>query len=315
MNCFLYRLRFNTPVHFGPSDSALSLMESGDHFRADTLFSALCHTAAQLYGPAGVEKLVSLVREGKLLLSDAMPWQGDTLYLPKPCYSAQAPRELPGDKRKALKKLAWVPAHRFAEYCRCMKSGEFFSCEAPVFGHADEATRARIPEEGDTVPYPVGLFRFRENCGLFFLAMTDPETEAWLTGLVTALGLSGMGGKVSAGWGKFTAEVSTCHQAGCGWLADALAGKTGPYLLLTTSLPREEELEAALEDAAFLLVRRSGFISADDGAAPRKKQTQHFLGAGALLKNPFTGDLYTVGTAGSHPVLRYAKPLLLEVNL
>ena len=53
MNCFLYRLRFNTPVHFGSSDSALSLYESEDHFRADTLFSALCHTALQLFGNDG----------------------------------------------------------------------------------------------------------------------------------------------------------------------------------------------------------------------------------------------------------------------
>ena len=45
MNYSLIRLRFDGLAHFGTSDSALSLFTSEDHFYADTLFSALCHTA------------------------------------------------------------------------------------------------------------------------------------------------------------------------------------------------------------------------------------------------------------------------------
>ena len=45
MNYFLFKLRFETAVHFGPSDAALSLAASEEHVRADTLFSALCQTA------------------------------------------------------------------------------------------------------------------------------------------------------------------------------------------------------------------------------------------------------------------------------
>ena len=45
MNYSLIRLQFDGLAHFGTSDSALSLFTSEDHFYADTLFSALCHTA------------------------------------------------------------------------------------------------------------------------------------------------------------------------------------------------------------------------------------------------------------------------------
>ncbi len=38
MNYFLFKLRFETAVHFGPSDAALSLAASEEHVRADTLF-------------------------------------------------------------------------------------------------------------------------------------------------------------------------------------------------------------------------------------------------------------------------------------
>ena len=64
MNYFLFKLRFETAVHFGPSDAALSLAASEEHVRADTLFSALCQTALCLYGPEGVEELCGQVQEG-----------------------------------------------------------------------------------------------------------------------------------------------------------------------------------------------------------------------------------------------------------
>ena len=280
MNCFLYQLRFNTPVHFGSSESALSLYSSEDHFRADTLFSALCHTALQLQGGDGLEKLLTMAGEGKLLLSDAMPWQGDSFYLPKPFYAAQTARELPADKRKAIKKLAWIPVDRFEEYCRAIQSGVLFECEAVSFGNAFETTRAMVPEQGDARPYPVGLYRFRENCGLYFLASLDsPEEEVWLSQLVCALGLSGIGGKISSGCGKFTVAERFDLRAAAGgqlkWLRDALEGVTGHAMLLTTSLPREEEMEAVLADASYQLIRRAGFVASDTYAdSPRKKQTQ-----------------------------------------
>lgn len=133
MNCLVYRLRFKTAAHFGSSESALSLYTSEDHFRADTLFSALCHTAAALQGDAGVEKLVDKVRTGALLFSDSMPWQGSTYYLPKPCYNGQTDRELPSDRRKAMKKLAWIPAERMQEYCTKVKKRRAVFLRADFF--------------------------------------------------------------------------------------------------------------------------------------------------------------------------------------
>ncbi len=83
MSYLLFKLAFDAPVHFGPSDSALSLYTSEDFFRADTLFSALCHTAGD-----ELDRLVKSVQNDCLRFSDAMPWRGDTLFLPKPCFSA-----------------------------------------------------------------------------------------------------------------------------------------------------------------------------------------------------------------------------------
>lgn len=74
MNYSLIRLRFDGLAHFGTSDSALSLFTSEDHFYADTLFSALCHTALSLHGIDGLQSLLQQAADGSLLLSDSMPW-------------------------------------------------------------------------------------------------------------------------------------------------------------------------------------------------------------------------------------------------
>lgn len=321
MNCLLYQLRFNTPVHFGGSDSALSLYSSEDHFRADTLFSALCHTALQTGGVEDLEKLLSLAKSGSLLLSDSMPWAGDCFYLPKPFLTARTNQELPPEKRKAFKKLAWIPADRFGEYCDALRTGVFFESEAVSFGKSSEITKAMVPEQGDARPYPVGLYQFRENCGLYFLAMCREEDDAkWLSTLVEALGITGIGGKISAGYGKFTVlnqiDLSNTGHPGLVGLYRAVTGTETKAVLLTTSLPRDEELDRALDGSGYQLVRRSGFVASDTYAeSPRKKETQHYLAAGSVVQNRFSGDVYEIGTYGNHPVYRYSKPLFLGVNL
>ncbi len=321
MNCFLYQLRFNTAVHFGGSESALSLYTSEDFFRADTLFSALCHTALQLHGERGLTRLLELAKNGELVLSDAMPWAGERYYLPKPYYAAQTARELPAEKRKAMKKLTWLPAERYDEYCQSLRTGEWFECEAVSTGTYSESTKAMVQEEGDALPYPVGLYWFRENCGLYFLAMLAEERDrAWLSELVSVLGVSGIGGKVSSGYGRFSVvkeqDLSRTQDPGESCLYEALTRTGSHSVLLTTALPREEELEAALDGAGYRLVRRAGFVASNTYAdGPRKKQTQYYLSAGSVLSNRFSGDVYQVGVGGTHPVYRYGKPMFLGVEL
>ena len=138
MRSLLYKLQFTTPVHFGPPDSALSLDTSGLTFCADTLFSALCHTALALQGPAGLEPLCGWVRNNELLLSDGMPWHRDTFYLPKPMAQAQTTAELPAADRKALKKLQWLPVDALDRYTQSLSGGPVFVPQryAPAFGQA-----------------------------------------------------------------------------------------------------------------------------------------------------------------------------------
>ena len=58
MNYFLLKLAFDTAVHFGGSDSAVGSQSSALTLRADTIFSALCHTALEVYGEPALEELL-----------------------------------------------------------------------------------------------------------------------------------------------------------------------------------------------------------------------------------------------------------------
>ena len=72
--------------------------------------------------------------------------------------------------------------------------------------------------------------------------------------------------------------------------------------------------EAALEQAHYLLVKRSGFVASETYAKEQlRKRDLYVMQAGSCFRTRFEGDVYDVSDGGSHPVYRYAKPLLMEV--
>lgn len=324
MNYFLFKLKFDSPVHFGPSDSALSLYSSDDHFCADTLFSALCHAALSLQGEAGLNELCRQAMDGELLLSDAMPWKEETFYLPKPCVSSDSKQELPASQRKAVKKLTWIPLQTFAEFADSVHGGRAYDIDSAKaeFGCMDKSTKAKITDGEDALPYQVGIYRFYQDCGLWFLAGCATEEQGdRLALLLEGLGLSGIGGKTSSGYGKFRIEdtiyLNEPFDDDTEWLLSALENERAPrQLLLSTSLPEDSSLDALLPEAEYRLVRRGGFVQSGSYAdESRKKRAQYFLAAGSVLPGRFRPVLYAVGEEQRHPVWRFSGPVMLGVEL
>ena len=147
MNYFLLKLAFDTAVHFGGSDSAVGSQSSALTLRADTIFSALCHTALEVYGELTLDELLVSADADALRISDAMPWRGDTFYLPKPIAASTFPAELSTVERKAVKKLAWIPASKFDRYTASLHSGTYPLDELDQsFGQAYEQTKASVTD-------------------------------------------------------------------------------------------------------------------------------------------------------------------------
>lgn len=329
MKYCLFKLGFTSPVHFGSGAMAHSLDTGEMTCHADTLFSALCHTASVLGGESKVEWLVRLVQQDALRLSDCMPYQDETLYLPRPCWQPMKQLDLPSGDRKILKKAEWIPVDEM-ESCLSALRGEGTYNWANAgnkskFGTTVEMTKAAVPDREDAVPYTVGLFQFFENCGLYFILQYEQEDDAaQIEQLVQALGYSGIGGKISAGYGKF--EVADTAYFSCAedtydeataWLYQHFnCANSKHWMLLSAALPADAELESVIPSACFQVVRRGGFTHPrGKNAELLKKQTQYFLSSGSIIAQPFSGDLFDVGFSPDHPIYRYSKPILLGVNL
>lgn len=91
-----YRMIFPVGIHLGNKLSDESMFT----VLADTLFSALCQEAVK---NGSLDELVSAVKDNKLLISDAMPFIGDTYYIPKPLVKSKLKAKEIQNLKKHLK--------------------------------------------------------------------------------------------------------------------------------------------------------------------------------------------------------------------
>lgn len=327
MNYYLYRLEFSSPVHFGESDSSHSLGTSSMTFCADTLFSALCCTLKQSGREDGIERFAGAAREGRLLFSDAFPYNGDELYIPRPIASpppVSTETPVTSTRRKAMKKLQYIPLSMWGQYLGFLYGGGSFDAEAAkadfgVSGVTEKVSLNAVPFGEDSEPYSVGTFSFSGGCGLYgIIGYEDRDELAFCLDLLRLLGLGGIGGKRSSGYGKFnisddSAYLDSPATEQAKLLAEMLYGDAGSWMLISAALPRDDELEQVLPGASCKLIRRGGFSYTTHYSTPQKKSTQYFICSGSVFSVRFSGDIYNVSD-GPHPVLRYGKPMFLGVK-
>ncbi len=320
MNYCLYKLHFTTPLHCGRGDGAVALTNTAMTLRADTLFSALCNEAALQIGENAVDELAAQCAEGKLLFSDTFPFHQEVLYLPVPLLPLDENAEFDIKNRKAIKAVHWLPAcdeyfHRFADY---IKSGTMFDCESLTKSFAVFRTDVKAcisREQQDTVPFEVGCCEFKAACGLYGIIGYESQEDAdTVLKLLKSIGVSGIGGQVSRGFGKFTLQTLDAENPYASFVKESIGQQKNSYMLLTSSLPKPEEMASALEDAYYNLIRRGG-LSWSPYADTLKKQTQYYLVSGSMLKHTFDGDVFIVGKNERHDIYRYARPIFLGVDL
>lgn len=298
-----YKLSFITPVHFGTG----VLNESAICFCADTLFSALYIEALKLNT---ADKFYNAVEMGKLRFSDAFPYMGKQYFLPKPMVYIEPKEQGNSVVKKQYKKLRYLPIeelHNFLlgdlnpENCSLQEIGKEYS----------QVMSAVRREEEDALPYRVGNFLFKENCGLYVIAaIEDKDTRELLENLLDSLSYSGIGGKRGSGKGRFILKRGTISED----FKTMLEKKSDRYMLIASALPKETEIEEVLNGAFYQVQKRSGFIySANYADEETKKRDLYTMQAGSCFAEKFDGDIYDVSEGGNHPVYRYAKGLFLGV--
>lgn len=306
MKYVAYKLWFQTGVHFGNG----MLNDTNSRFFADTLFSALCTEAVKI-GAECLEKLYQWAKSGRIILSDGFPFIGDTLYVPRPMISIESGDDIAN--RKKWKKLKYVPVEQMGEYFQGNLNVEEQTEALNRLGQVKTRQNAGTIKKEAAAIYTIGIYHFNKGNGLYFiLGYEEEEHRFFIEELLKALSYQGIGGRVSSGLGKFIFSSQELDEN----MKQRLEAKQGKFVLLTTSLPTEEELPLVLEEASYLLEKRGGFIQSTEYAEEMvKKQDLFFFKAGSVVKKRFQGDVYEVGNGGNHFVFRYGKPLLMEVSI
>ena len=309
MNYLIYRLKFTSAVHFGKS----MLSDSEYVLCSDTVFSALCMEAVKM-GEDTLDKLISAVKSNELLISDALPYIGDKMLLPKPHLLVEHGLEENSSViKKAYKKLKYITIDDFGSYL----NGSFDVLNAVQMDElgvsALKVSASIRNENNETMPYEVGTFSFYDDCGLYLIAgFEGEESQKLFETLIDQLQHSGLGGKRSSGYGRFEYSESTPDE----WLVERLNGDAENYMLLNTALPVESEIEDVLQGANYSLIKRGGFVASSEysDSMQRKRELVMFK-AGSCFSRRFSGDVFDVSTkAGSHPVYRYGKPMLMRIS-
>jgi CRISPR-associated protein Csm4 len=318
----IFKLEFLGPVHIGET----SLADHGVSIGADTLFSALAAEALKSGGVESLERLRDSVRSGGLIFSDAFPYIGGEYFVKKPIFRRtddQSAGDAEEDSRnkKKFKKLKYMPLAAIDAYF----AGDFEPDDtlrgfSEHLGVAAVQTKAAVRTGNQTLPYRVGVFGFKKGAGLYLIAGGAEESLAFFEELMDGLSKSGVGGKRSAGMGRF----AVCADGFDGTTADRLEvpSKQGAeaafsrYMTLSLSLPRDDELDSAIEGSSFSLLKRSGFVYSENYSNESlRKNDLYVFDAGSVFAKKFSGDVYDVSNHGAHPVYRYAKPLFLGVNI
>lgn len=303
-----YKLKFTTAVHFGNG----KLEDSGDHPMADTIFSALCHEAV---AAEKLESLVFAVRKGEIAISDAFPYNGDVFYVPKPMMNIETEREPDSKVKKKAKKMNYIPSGKMGKYISGELDVETESDKLKEMGSADVRTMASVMYDDQTNPFSVGTFCFKDDWGLYIIVGCETDTEhALIEELLINMSCTGIGGKRSAGLGKFDLFPAKLPD----YMVDRLTfsgSDAGKFMTLSVSMCEETELDALVRDSSFLMLKRSGFVSSATYADRLMKKQDFFVfKSGSVFNKSFAGVLKDVSIEGNHPVYRYAKPIFWEVE-
>lgn len=309
MNYKLYKLRFTTAVHFGIDRVSYSDVV----FSADRLFSAFCSELVNTMDDVNeantkIMDFVEAIDKGEFLISDALPYIGDNLYVPKPLLTGVC---YPNDE-----KLKYLPYDKVHDYIRGSMTCNTIDNEMKNFYSLGSFSSFDCVGYIDTLdnpkPYTIGSFTYNKGNGLYFILGYEDESLFYdFDDIMSILGYIGIGGKLSSGFGKFEIDYDAALPENFEY---KLSSDADTYMSLSVCLPKNNELENALKGSCYNLIARTGFVSSDSYDVHQIK-TLHCFSSGSTFVNKFKGSVVDMSEGkGSHPVYKYAKPFFMNIK-
>lgn len=293
-----YKLDFQT-VHFGNGN----LNESIGSFNASRLYSSLFLESLKL----NVDKeFLNLSKSANFFLSDSFPLKDGEFYLPKPIgypkipLNSESTRET-RRKAKRSKKLRYIKYTDMEDYVEG-------NCDVDKLDGTDSFfSKSTVVTKKGIDPYEVGITNFKTS--LYILTIKHKLLDV----LMNSLQYSGIGGKRSSGYGRFTVEKLDIPDE---FSKNIVVNDSeyGVYMTLSTSIPNNDELDAVLPTAEYLLEKSSGFAYSSTSRNLLRKQDLYKFAVGTTLTKTYNGNIFDVRPDDfPHPVWNYAKGLFYKL--
>lgn len=309
MKYAIYMLRFTTPVHFGAAELGGKLEQAGSEFSSDSLFSAICWELQNIGETDLASSFCQRVQEGQIRLSDMLPYQieeqsGDYhFYLPKPLYLVSALPVHPAASlqdardqstlRKKMKKMKYLRSSEMKPCLEANAKGEPFVSSLSL---GEQSLVEKVNCRGDEpLPYYMSVFTFAPHTGGYVIVQSDDDTVFdWIQQVLSLLGQSGIGGKRSAGYGKFSLVGPyipvqyQCEYEDVVILHALLADTQSPLQMnISSVLPTDEELDL-VSKGQYALRRRSGFYSGPGQV--KKRNSVYMIRSGSCFAKRLEGQ-------------------------
>ena len=332
MISYLYQLEFDTPIHFGTVEAGGGLESITYTYESDRLFSSLCCELGENGDNDGISDLVEAVDSGQLVFSDLFPFaevRGDCqLYVPKPVLPIERPESdenwsyteacSASVAKKTNKKLEFIRVSEVDDYIQALKTGKAF--KGGVDFGADWLTE-QVNCRGDRpLPYYVGTFVFAKNTGLYGIIQGEERIVQRSLDLLGQLGLSGIGGKRSSGYGKFRFHDAPFILDEEPLYEDAIElkrrmdDKTAQWHMnMSLLIPHIGDIDD-IKQGFYSLKKRSGFVSSLGFGYVHKRHDIYGIASGSCFKSRPVGEIASMENDKGHTVYRNGKALYLGVN-
>lgn len=330
MNYYIYPLRFLTPVHFGDTSEGGSLETISLTLGSDALFGACCHEIS--YDKGLLQSFIDLVKEQYIVLSSLFPYCIDNgeyqLYVPSPIMQIDS-KEMPvtsfaeikrvATEQKKIKKIEYIRASQLQNFSQYIDS-DTSQKHMPSFGA--KQTSAQVNMRGEkSRPYYVGNYQFMSHTGLYLIAgFNDDASRKLFEGILEVLGLSGLGGKRSGGYGKFELADDPIELESQGIYEDVSAlyellyYQHGKMMCISACIPTNEEV-ATLKQGFYKLQKRGGFVGSAGSTTQVKRNSYYVVKEGSVCPKALVGQMFTItGASLPHPVYRNGMGLWIGVD-
>lgn len=221
-------------------------------------------------------------------------------------------------QRKKLKKLEYLRASNLEKYLSALKTGKSF-IENADFGSVNLMQKVSC-RENEPLPYYVAGFSFNDDSGLYLIATFDDKKYSdKFTEILKYLGISGIGGKRSSGFGKFQIidEIilnETCANEDLKAVYKMLTAENSKWQMCISSiLPTAEDIPL-LKQSYYRLKKRGGFISISTGNYNHKKNSVYIIGAGSCFLKKIEGSTIILDKFDGKEILRFGKGIFLGLN-